>query len=467
MPPHPRPPFRGRTTFGSPGRFSAWRHRRMKRKRRDADLRYAEVATPGSRAEVFHVSPSSTLPPATNPRQTLPSTAQDLCRASGPLDPRHGSRPTPRPRQRGVVSGTNPRTPGKHSAAAVARVLSGKNRQGGRQARTPTTRLRPVRLLRAAAAMDSVVPVVSAAGPGSGPHDAGRASARPVRQRRLPRLGDPGGLENPPRPATRAVAPALVRPARWRPARDWPRLGGAGADRSRLGIAPLVPDDCRARLASADARPTGGHISARGLAPFPRAERFRRPRRRALRRRGPGLQNRPHAAGWHAVGLPGSRSRRAVVVADRPAAASRQPLPVRVSGLDRAGIQGDQKRRPAVAIHARDRSRRVWNGTGWPSPWRRRGWRPSAARPTRTSRSRRWDAWRRRVVASIGCLSKVWRCCWRPCSTARTCRVGASIRNLGRNLGIEYSRSRKRNWTRPSSTPESPPPLSPRGRGEP
>ncbi len=210
----------------------------------------------------------------------------------------------------------------------------------------------------------------------------------------------------------------------------------------------------------------GEHVSARGLAPFPRAERFRRPRRCALRRRGPGLQNRPHAAGWHAVGLPGSRSRRAVVVADRPAAASRQPLPVRVSGLDRAGIQGDQKRRPAVAIHAQDRSRRVWNGTGWPSPWRRRGWRPSAARPTRTSRSRRWDAWRRRVVASIGCLSKVWRCCWRPCSTARTCRVGASIRNLGRNLGIEYPRSRKRNWTRPSSTPESPPPLSPRGRGE-
>ena len=46
--PSPPAPFRGRPTFGSSRQFLAWRRRRMKRKRRDADLRYAEVATPYS-----------------------------------------------------------------------------------------------------------------------------------------------------------------------------------------------------------------------------------------------------------------------------------------------------------------------------------------------------------------------------------------------------------------------------------
>src|ERR1700732_1846644 len=328
----------------------------MKRKRRDPDLRYAEVATPCSFAEVYHVSPSPTLPLATDAHQTVPPTAQDLYRTLGPLAPRHDPRPPLRPQQRGSVPGTPAGPQGKHPAAALARVLPGKNGQGGRQAGLQTPRFRSGRLLCPVAEMDPVLLFVSAAGPRFGPDDARRAPARLVRQRCLPRAGHPGGLEDSPGPAARTVAPPRVRPARLRPARPGDRLGGAGADRSRPGIAAFVRDDCGARLAPADAGQTGEQVSARGVAPLPLAGRFGRPGRRALRGCRSGLQDEPDTAGLHAAGLLGTRPRRAVVAADRPGAAGQQPMLVRLSGLDRTGVQGNQKRWLAMALYAHDRS---------------------------------------------------------------------------------------------------------------
>src|SRR5689334_3138626 len=114
----------------------------MERKRRDLDLRYAEVATPYSCAEVYHASPSPTLPLATDAHQTVPRTAQDLYRALGLLDPRHDPRPPLRSQQRGAVLGTPAGPQGKHDAAAVARVLPRKNGQSGCQAGAPTPRFR-------------------------------------------------------------------------------------------------------------------------------------------------------------------------------------------------------------------------------------------------------------------------------------------------------------------------------------
>src|SRR6478672_4837542 len=106
----------------------------MERKRRDRDLRYAEVATPYSCAELDHVSPSPTLPLATDAHQTVSSTAQDFYRALGPLDSRHDPRATLRTQQRGPVPGTPAGPQGKHHAPALARVLPGKNGQSGGQA---------------------------------------------------------------------------------------------------------------------------------------------------------------------------------------------------------------------------------------------------------------------------------------------------------------------------------------------
>src|SRR5207244_1383689 len=110
----------------------------MEKKRRDLDLRYAEVATPYSGAELYHVSPSSTLPLATDARQTLPPPAQDLCRPLGPVDPRHDPRPPLRPQQCGPVPGTPAGPQGKHPAPTLARILPGKNGQSGRQAGAQT-----------------------------------------------------------------------------------------------------------------------------------------------------------------------------------------------------------------------------------------------------------------------------------------------------------------------------------------
>ena len=143
-------------------------------------------------------------------------------RGSGSLELRHGPGSLLWFNGRGQHLGSPPQLPAQYRPRTTARLVQGGRRQVGR----PSPRTRRDDLLRPVAAVDPHGLALPPLGRGSGRHQPVRPSDRAVAEHRLPRDGDPGGLEGPP-PTCRIPGSRNGRPcctgstAKWTPAGPW------------------------------------------------------------------------------------------------------------------------------------------------------------------------------------------------------------------------------------------------------
>src|SRR5437868_15101104 len=135
--------------------------------RRDRSFRYAGVVhTAPDNAEVFHVSPSPTLPMDRRIDQPPGRLASRLRRPACPVVAGHPPGPTLWFEQRQLLLGATAGPVRQYLAATLARVVSRGLGQGRCQARGQAPRPRRHRLLCAAAALGAVVLVVPPTGVG-------------------------------------------------------------------------------------------------------------------------------------------------------------------------------------------------------------------------------------------------------------------------------------------------------------